>query len=73
MVVGEATGFGQVVQLKSVEGLHVNVFPPFTLSVVEVPIHIDGLAAVTVGGPGVVIEIVTVAVPEMQVPDAITV
>ena len=73
VVVGDATGFRQVVQLKFVAGLHIKVLPPLTLNVVELPTQIVGLAAVTVGGFGGVTVIVTAPVPLMQFPpDAVT-
>ena len=64
VVVGDATGLAQVVQLKPVDGLQIKLLPPLTFNVVELPIQIVGFVAVTVGAPGCVILIVMVAVPE---------
>ena len=68
MAVGDATGFGQVVQLKFVAGLHIKLLPPLTVNVVELPTQMVGLEAVTVGAPGCNMLIVMVAVPEAHPP-----
>ena len=52
VAVGVATGLEQLVQLKSGDGLHVKVAPPFTFNVVELPIQTVGYTAVTEGGTG---------------------
>ena len=73
MVEGEATGFVQLIQLKSADGLHKAAPPPITFNVVELPTHIAGFAAVTAGGVGGPIEIVTAPVPLIQFPpEAVT-
>ena len=70
--VGDATGFGQVVQLKPVDGLQMKLLPPFTFNVVELPTHIVGFTAVAVGTPGEVRLIVIEPAPIAQLPETKT-